>query len=259
MSKTTDRLSHVEEIELIRILQDENSTPRQVKRARDKLVLANLGLVHKIVNNFPIRNVTCSYDDLFQEGVGGLIHGIELFEPTKGCRLSTYVYRWISAGVQRAFQNNGRTIRVPVHMSSQQLKLNRVIESLTHTLGRAPTSAEVAQVMPESDLVLSTFAPTQSLNSMIAEESELDCLVGEDDTSLDAKFDVDILLDKAGDSLSDRDRFIIKMRFGLDGETPKTLTEVSELVGVTRARCHQVEKAALAKLREVATITTVNA
>ena len=258
MSKTTDRLSHVEEIELIRILQDENSKPHQIKRAKDKLVLANLGLVHKIVNNFPIRNVTCSYDDLFQEGVGGLIHGIELFEPTKGCRLSTYVYRWISAGVQRAFQNAGRTIRVPVHQSSKQLQLNRVIETLSREFGRAPTSAEVAQVMPDSDLVLSTFAPVQSLNQLVAEESELDCLVGEDDSSLDAKFDVDILLDKAGDLLSERDRLILKLRFGLEGQTPQTLTEVSERVGVTRARCHQIEKAALAKLREVATITTVN-
>ena len=96
-----DQLTAQEEIYLSRILKSEKSKENH-KWALDKLVLCNLGLVHKIVHKFPLKNATCSYDDLFQEGVAGLIHGIRKFDETRGYRLSTYVYRWIQAYVSRS-------------------------------------------------------------------------------------------------------------------------------------------------------------
>ena len=88
MSKTL-RLSHAEEIELARVLRDNDEGSRRYRRALDKLVTHNLGLVNKIVNKFPLRNASCTFEDLFQEGVAGLIHGIRKFDPARGYRLST--------------------------------------------------------------------------------------------------------------------------------------------------------------------------
>ena len=116
------------EIELIRILADNESGTRPYKRALDELVLSNVGLVHKIVHKFPIKNANCSYDDLYQEGIAGLIHGIQKFDVTRGYRLSTYCYRWIQAYVIRYYQNHGRVIRIPVHMFNKQHELKKTIE-----------------------------------------------------------------------------------------------------------------------------------
>ncbi len=85
------------EIELIRLLKLSAPGSKSYKRVLDELVLANRGLVHKLVQKFPIKNSSCGYDDLFQEGIAGLIHGIQKFEVERGCRLSTYCYRWIQA------------------------------------------------------------------------------------------------------------------------------------------------------------------
>ena len=117
---------------------------RKYRRTLNRLVTYNLGLVHKIVHKFPMKNATCSYDDLFQEGVAGLIHGIKKFDETRGYRLSTYVYRWIQAYVSRYFQNHGKTIRVPVHLADTTQKLRKEVEALTKQLGYTPTESECA-------------------------------------------------------------------------------------------------------------------
>ena len=148
----TQRLSHVEEIEFIR---DFNSgEPQLSKWALDKLVLANTGLCHKLVNKFPIKNATCSYEDLFQEAIAGLIHAIHKFDPTKGYRLSTYSYRWIQAYVQRYYQNHSRAVRVPVHVADSQLALNKQVEALQRRLGRSPSMAEILEENPDAGKII---------------------------------------------------------------------------------------------------------
>ena len=124
----TERLTQEQELKLI--------ADRDNKRSLDKLVVSNLGLVHSIVHKFPIKNASCTYDDLFQEGVAGLIHAIHKFESERGYRLTTYSYRWIQAYVSRYYQNHGRTIRVPVHMATKQMKMNKQIESLKKIVSR---------------------------------------------------------------------------------------------------------------------------
>ena len=96
MSTKSELLTHVEEIELARQLKTKERGTRQYQRILDQLVTHNFGLVNKIVNKFPLKNATCTFEDLFQEGVAGLIHGIEKFDPSRGYRMSTYVYNWIS-------------------------------------------------------------------------------------------------------------------------------------------------------------------
>ena len=253
MSKTK-RLSHVEEIELTRKLQKLESGTRAYRRCLDTIVTHNLGLVNKIVNKFPLKNATCTFDDLFQEGVAGLIHGVRKFEPSKGYRLSTYVYNWISVYVRRYYQNHGRTVRVPVHMSDKQYKLNRQIEELTEKLGRTPTIDEIRELNKNADKILTATRQTTSLNRSIGEDSELEAVIGEDKTEeFQMQHDADALLEALRPLVSARDYNVIVKRFGLDGQQALSLAEVAEEYSVTRARVHQIEKKLLAKLRELAT------
>ena len=253
MSKTK-RLSHVEEIELTRKLQKLESGTRAYRRCLDTIVTHNLGLVNKIVNKFPLKNATCTFDDLFQEGVAGLIHGVRKFEPSKGYRLSTYVYNWISVYVRRYYQNHGRTVRVPVHMSDKQYKLNRQIEELTEKLGRTPTIDEIRGLNKNADKILTATRQTTSLNRSIGEDSELEAVIGEDKTEeFQMQHDADALLEALRPLVSARDYNVIVKRFGLDGQQALSLAEVADEYSVTRARVHQIEKKLLAKMRELAT------
>ena len=170
------------------------------------MVTHNLGLVSKIVNKFPLKNANCSFDDLFQEGVAGLIHGLRKFDPTKGCRLSTYVYNWISAYVRRYYQNQGRTVRVPIHMADKSFKLNRQIEELTEKLGRTPTLEEVQALNKNADQIFTSMRGTVSLNNIVGEDSELESIVGEDKTEeFDTNHDAGVLLAEVKTMVSDRD------------------------------------------------------
>ena len=233
------------EIELIRSLPN--------KRALDELVLSNVGLVHKVVHKFPIKNAGCSYDDLFQEGVAGLIHGIQKFDVTRGYRLSTYVYRWVQAYVTRYYQNHGRVIRVPVHMFNKQLELRKTIEKMTRDLGRLPTPDEIQSLKADVDTIQASMMNVSSLNQMISDNDELECLQGEDnEDGFNSKVDCDILLTKLKKEVSDRDFEILVKRFGLAGHVEHTLNEISEETGLTRSRVHQVVNQQLRLMREMA-------
>ena len=243
-----NRITHVEEIELTRILSQSERGSRDYKRALDTLVTSNLGLVKKIANKFPMKTASCSYDDLFQEGIAGLIHGIEKFEPERGYRLSTYVYRWIGAYVRRYYQNHGKTIRIPVHLSDKQMKINKQIESLTTEFGSVSNDNDV---MKESLKLNDSMTRTISLNTIIGDDSELEGVVAISDESFDDRMDCDILLDKIQDHVTPRDYQILVKRYGLQGEAPHTLTELSDEFGITRARCHQIENQVLNTIKEV--------
>ena len=245
------RITAAEEIELVRTLQ-RGKTDRIKARARAKLVESNLGLVHKVVNKFPMRTASCNYDDLFQEGVAGLLHGLEKFDTTRGYRLSTYVYNWITAYVRRYYQNHGRTIRVPVHQCDKQLKLNREVEALGTELGRTPTTEDVATIDATAHEVFASMMTIASLNAIVGEDAELEGLIGEDKTEeFESVVDCDILLEKVRGDVSERDYNILLKRYGLHGEAPLTLREVAEEFDVTRARVSQIEHQVLSKLREV--------
>ncbi len=242
---TTERLTHFEELDLVKRYQATGD-----KRILDKIVLANLGLVHKIVHKFPIKNQSVSYEDLFQEGVAGLIRGITKFDTTKGCRLSTYVYNWIQAMVRRYYSNHARAVRLPVHITDAQLSLNKTIERLTHELGRTPTLCEVTEVCPDAPSIMSDVKAGVSLNAPVGDDSELEDLQACDNNdTFEACIDVDILLSKLQDNVSARDYDILVRRFGLSGHIPHTLNELGEMHSITRARVHQVETKLIKQLR----------
>ena len=250
----TQRLTHTEEIELTRDISTGAESSRRYKYAMNKLVTHNLGLVNKIVSNFPMRGGACSFDDLFQEGVAGLIHGIRKFDSTKGYRLSTYVYTWITAYVRRYYQNHGRTIRVPVHMADKSFQLKKQIDDLTTKLGRTPTIQEIREVNNRVDDIQGYMSSTTSLNSKSDFGDELEGVVGEDRTEeFDTCHDADNLLEKVRPLVSARDFQILCLRFGLHGDTPLSLSELAEKFEITRARVHQIENKLLKKMRELAT------
>ena len=241
---TTER-----EIQLVRELNREAGSYEKYKRALDELVLANTGLIHKIVHKFPVKNASVTYDDLFQAGIEGLIHGIQKFDVTRGYRLSTYCYRWIQAYVSRYWQNHGKTIRIPVHMANLQMKVKKATELLTKEMGRTPSQSEIEDIVPEASNA-SGLTDCVSLNQMIAESDELEAVVGEDKTEVnDYQTECELLLEKLKDEVSSRDFNIFVHRHGLMGIHEKTLGEIAEHHGITRARVHQVTNDCFKRMR----------
>ena len=241
MSKKTDRLSHVEEIELIREYKETGS-----KRVLDKIVLANTGLVHKLVGKFPLKNASVGYEDLFQEGIGGLLHGIKKFDETKGYRLGTYCYNWIRAYIQRYYQNHGQSVRVPIHVTDASQSLKKQVEALTSSLGRTPLMEEIVNINPDAERIMERVRSNESLNSTVGDDAELEDLQGEDRTEeFDTQVDCDIILTKLQSMVSPRDYKILTMRYGLCGEEELTLDEVGKVFSLTRARVHQIQNKCL--------------
>ena len=236
------------EIELVRLLPN--------KRAMDELILSNLGLIHKIVHKFPIKNASCGYEDLYHAGIEGLVHGIQKFEVTRGYRLSTYCYRWIQAYVSRYFQNHGKTIRIPVHLTTTEMKVKKAIEELTRELGRTPNRSEVESVVDDASAVSAILATEcTSLNRIVAENEELECFAGEDKSeTIDYQLQCEMMLDELRKEVSERDFNMFIYRNGLMGKKEHTLDEIASHHGVTRSRVHQVTKQCFSLMRQAATV-----
>ena len=243
----TELMTPSREIELVRMLNLSAPGSKSYKRLLDELVLANLGLVHRLVQKFPIKNASCSYEDLFHEGVAGLIHGIQKFEVERGYRLSTYVYRWISAYISRYFQNHSKTIRIPVHMATKDMMNRKQIENLTTELGRTPSKTDIE----EAGISVNNYTSCVSLNQMVTENGELEELCGDDTQNEvnDYVMECELLLDKLKDDVSERDFNIFVHRYGLLDVPEHTLDEIATHHSITRSRIHQISNSCLSKMK----------
>ncbi|OGV49096.1 MAG: hypothetical protein A2017_11875 [Lentisphaerae bacterium GWF2_44_16] len=231
--------------------------PKAHEEARATLIQANLRLVVKIAHDF--KGLGLPLLDLISEGNIGLMRAVEKFDPAKGAKFSSYAAWWIKQSMRRALANQSRTIRIPVQSAGKINKIKSVRMKLTEELGREPTDAEIAEHLDFSERTVAGLRladlRTFSLHDPIqqGEDGEFQDIIPDrgamtPDRILGDVESVDRLLDLLLD-LDNRERMILKMRFGLDGSRPRTLEEVSQQIGRTRERVRQIQNQALGKLR----------
>jgi RNA polymerase primary sigma factor len=240
---------------------------RRITALKNRLITGNLRLVVSVAKKYQHRGV--SLLDLIDEGNIGLIEAVERFDHRKGCRFSTYGTWWIKQAVIKALAENGKSIKIPIHLLNTIKKCFSIARQLTQDLGREPTHAEIAAYLGLSktrveELIGFSHEPA-SLDSPVADEnaSRLVDLIRDDMAPEPSRNAFAMALQETLamvlERLTDREMRIIKLRFGLDGEGPFTLEETGRILGITRERVRQIQERALVKLRQMRTASELEA
>lgn len=243
-------------------MEENTGTKQETEEERvNALIEQNLRLVQKIANDFLGRGL--SWEDLVSEGNRGLITAAHMFDPSRGARFSTYSAWWIKQAIRQAIAEQARTVRVPIGTQINWRRIRKVAKELTEKLGREPTDEEVAA---EAKLPVATIqrlrssnqVEVHSLNAPVSgEESESgefmefvydETAPGPDQELINLE-DVEQLLALL-ETLPEREKQVLRLRFGLDGEPVRTLEEVGAIIGCTNERVRQIQNQALRKLQQ---------
>jgi len=237
------------------------------KAARDKMIESNLRLVVKIAKRYINRGLP--FLDLIEEGNMGLIKAVERFKLSKECRFSTYATWWIRQSIERALVNQSRTIRLPVHVSDDINKMLRITRELLQKINREPSIKEVATAMEVNSAyirrLMVLLKKTYSIERPMGENNDYFLIDTIEDTSTVSPAELleDVnryeMVSKWFDTLSDNEKKILTLRFGLDDKDPQTLDTIGRSFGVTRERIRQIEAKSLEKLRKIMEATELAA
>jgi len=242
-------LTAAEEIELAKRIE------RGDLEAKERMINANLRLVVSQARRYQGHGLPM--EDLVQEGMLGLIRAVEKFDWRRGFKFSTYGTLWIRQAIQRGLQNHGRTIRVPVHVSQRQVKVRKIEADLSTKLGREPTDEEIAAVaelpLEEISELRELSRAMTSLDQPVSEDGETalgDLLASDRPEPLEevAVTERDERLGEAVRRLPAAEQSVIRLRFGLSGEEPRTLRQAGSELGITAERARQLEEQGLRRL-----------
>lgn len=234
------------------------SRARGWHEARSQMIRSNLRLVISIAKRY--TNMGLSFSDLVEEGNVGLMRAVEKFNPKRGYRFSTYGSWWIKQAIMRALSNQGKTIRIPVYMYDIISKWRKVRDGLMQKLNRIPTRKEIAKIMEvpvhKIQEIENIAGRPGSLNAPVSLDSTAELIdLIQDDAAHSPEQEMGEMLRNERiheilKTLDERERKILVLRFGLEGQNVHTLEEVAQEFGITRERIRQIEAAALKKTRE---------